>query len=667
MASQVPALQQYRQIEPCTRDNCPGGFHLHQILGEKGYNTQVVHKKHLCRYGNQHKETGSAVYQLAHTSTKYPAQHEGIIIDELDLTKWLPEREISIARLSAAARLYATNSTADLLIRAIQATITDASQSKTPLHGQELFNAIDQRAGGLLYGWIQELRQDDQYMNTRPQWRELEEEEPAAQELEAANLAPIIFPHIMQALDSEVLKWKWHNGQRWNSCIRIGPGPHGWAFYITERRAFTPGSEGSLPSRAILDATADAEILSRLFGEKIELEQAEIDPPPGTRHLAIRTGKRYGKKSLCSNSEKNRQAGKLSTYLLRTIAEARYILRELDPEGEARTAHSIGLVSFLGCVDQIGEALDIPEHRRLHFWASRGSNQLADCRILLVIGTPCVNPDTIARLARALWANDPEPIDETPRRDAAGRITGYLDPRMQRVSDHLTRAELTQCAHRSRALRSAKTVVTFCLEEIDYLPATETITDLPQLTEDGRDAWIARREREQQKLDQARQMLEESGKSIHMLTVRELKAAAEVGTDAATAYLRQARAVAQQQTLDPTSLPTSSQEAYTHNTHTPVFSTPNQFVPEQSNNNLLENIGTKSAPDPLAVPNVEPKVVEMLPTRSPRPKLGQPCARCGHIDDWMWDGKGQIWLCSCYEWWYSHPEWRSGAPQSSAG
>jgi hypothetical protein len=398
--------------------------------------------------------------------------------------------------------------------------------------------------------------------------------------MEALTLAPVVLPHILVALVSELTKWQ--RGQAWNSCLRIGPGTHGHALYITERLRFSPGEAG-LPARAVLDATADAEILSRLFGEQIQMEQADIDPPPGTRHIAIRTGKRYGKMSLTTR----RKDGSPNRDLARAIAEARYILREEDPEGEARERQQIGLISFKGCVDELGAALDIPEERRLHFWASRGSNALADCTILLVVGTPTVHGATVARLARALYQDDPQPISEESTQDGQG-IRRYTDPRTARVNDYLTRAELTQCAHRSRALRQARTIVTMCLGEIDYLPADETVNDLPQLTAEGRERWTASREAEREKLEQARQVLEEEGKSIHMLTVRELKAAASVSTDAAAEYLRQARSIAQQiQT---------TQEPHTHTQHLC------SLVPEDASNNLISNPRYNTEPEPQAGP-----------------------------------------------------------------
>jgi hypothetical protein len=57
----------------------------------------------------------------------------------------------------------------------------------------------------------------------------------------------------------------------------------------------------------------------------------------------------------------------------------------------------------------------------------------------------------------------------------------------------------------------------------------------------------------------------------------------------------------------------------------------------------------------------------MVGTLLTPPHTGQSCARCGQVDDWVRDPNGQRWLCSCYYWWYEHPEWRDGGPQVSAG
>lgn len=120
--------------------------------------------------------------------------------------------------------------------------------------------------------------------------------------------------------------------------------------------------------------------------------RAEVAPPPNTRHIAGRTGKCYGKTSLTARHRRD---------LARAIAECRYLLRELDPDGTLVATERVGLITHKDCERAMAEALGIPTHRTGHFWGMRGSNQLEDCDMLLVVGTPAVRPEQVARLARA--------------------------------------------------------------------------------------------------------------------------------------------------------------------------------------------------------------------------------------------------------------------------
>jgi hypothetical protein len=113
----------------------------------------------------------------------------------------------------------------------------------------------------------------------------------------------------------------------------------------------------------------------------------------------VRTGKRYGQTSLIARHGRD---------LARAIAECRYLLRELDPEGTARAAAQVGLVTHKDCERALAEALGIPEERLGHFWGMRESLRLEDCTILLVVGTPALRTDHVARLTRAYYHADPE-------------------------------------------------------------------------------------------------------------------------------------------------------------------------------------------------------------------------------------------------------------------
>ncbi len=255
--------------------------------------------------------------------------------------------------------------------------------------------------------------------------------------------------------------------------------------------------------------------------------RAEVDPPPNTRHIAVRTGKRYGKTSLTAQHGRD---------LARAIAECRYLLRELDPDGALAAAGRVGLITFKDCKVAMAEALGIPAERTGHFWGMRGSNALEQCDILLVVGTPTLRPEDVARLARAYYHDDPQLIDETSVRGADGRWR-YRDPRLQRVADALTQAELTQCAHRNRPLRhDGHMVVTLCAEDILYLPVTTEITSLPQLTPEGLPLALARRAAEETRMSKAVADLVKRGDAV---TSRALAAAAHISLNTACTWLRQ--------------------------------------------------------------------------------------------------------------------------------
>lgn len=158
----------------------------------------------------------------------------------------------------------------------------------------------------------------------------------------------------------------------------------------------------------------------------------------------------------------------------------KYLLRELDPARE----RTVALITHKEVVHLLGDELNIPTDRRGWFFAERGSNKKQDADILLVVGTPSIPPDEVVRMARALYAQDPSPID--PRSEEVDGVRHSLDPRVQHLSETLTNAELTQCAHRNRPLwHDGRVVVTFCQGIIDHLPITQQIDALPQLDEDG--------------------------------------------------------------------------------------------------------------------------------------------------------------------------------------
>lgn len=534
MIASIEALRTYRQIHPCTPQTCE--YHaIHNELARKGYNTRSIHNEHPspCDYVKQFMEEGSAIYQLAHVKTSYPAMHDAIVIDELDPTKWLPEHQITITELHTALLRYAPESTADKLLRVLQGLLTDTARSKKPIHGKAIFDALDKASHGQLVNWLGELDQDIKNRDQRP-FTKLDAEDPELEEY-TKHLAPIIMPHILQAFMSELVKWQ--HGQEWNSCIEMRQASHDgtYALYITEPLQLNPGEGNQLPPRIVLDATADEEIHGRILGKKLKIQREEVPIVPDTQHIAVRTGKGYGKRMLCST----RRDG-TSPSLDRTLAELKYILKRFDPTGEKARSGQVGIISYLGCVDTIADALEIPKtverdgkgrERRAHYWGLRGSNELEDCEILLLVGTPSLRPDDLARIARVLYRDDPVPI----REDYESK-KGYADPRMQHVAEYMARAELTQAAHRNRPMRHrGRIIISLCNSAIDYLPVTETITELPLLTSDGESTFEIRRKNEEARLEKAYAEFTKDGKQP---TQSELARSAKVRKQTAAEWMR---------------------------------------------------------------------------------------------------------------------------------
>jgi hypothetical protein len=275
--------------------------------------------------------------------------------------------------------------------------------------------------------------------------------------------------------------------------------------------------------RVLLNATANAAVLRHLFGEE-EVRVAELmplDPPPHTRHLAVRF-KRYAKTWLTRNADERR----------RTLAEVRYLLHKVDPDGSLVAAGQVGLVTFAAIEQEFAEALGIryvpatappaaqQAGRTMHFWAARGSNRLADCAVLLVVGTPALPDAQVYREARALYHDDALPIAEGTV--VQGRTRCYVDPRVQALATFRTNEELTQCAHRNRPLRfDGRTVVTLCQGTVENLPITEEYTDLPALTDDGTDRKASTRAKAFAKLDAAAAALRAEGVPVTLRALRE--------------------------------------------------------------------------------------------------------------------------------------------------
>ena len=197
-----------------------------------------------------------------------------------------------MGKLQAATAAVPTGSIADLLLRAVQATLTDAAQAKTPLTGRALFDALDRRCGGQLAAWLGALTQHPEVTDPHPWPGGLDIYDANAAQV-AAALPPVVLPHLWRALAQELSRWLAQGD--WNSRLRIGQtrsGPE-MALYLTQPRRFGAPATGMLPPRALIDGTGDEELLALLFEMDISdaarpgRSTAEHAPPRGAHGQAL--------------------------------------------------------------------------------------------------------------------------------------------------------------------------------------------------------------------------------------------------------------------------------------------------------------------------------------------------------------------------------------------
>jgi hypothetical protein len=323
---------------------------------------------------------------------------------------------------------------------------------------------------------------------------------------DARKLPLVVLPHIWHALWRELNKWRQPGGAEWNSRLRVcqttTSGEYG--FTLVTPLTFGLPDESVLPPQVILDATADDEVLRRLLGQSVQVAREDATPPPHMRHYAVRTGIRYGKLSMTSGAGRERA---IARGCRGAVPAARARPGWRAPRRRARWAHHT-------CRVRAAARRSAWHHVQ---WAARRGLRWAQRTLL---GHARLQPPGALRgPAHHRDAGTPPGEDSADRpcalrrRPAATRRDGregdgdwrYTDPRMQRVADALSQAELTQCAHRNRPLRyDGCTVVTLSAGAVDFLPVTTEISSLPtRLAADGTTHATKRAQQTEERLERA--------------------------------------------------------------------------------------------------------------------------------------------------------------------
>ncbi len=214
----------------------------------------------------------------------------------------------------------------------------------------------------------------------------------------------------------------------------------------------------------VLDASADMELLKRVFGP-VNVKTASRLPFPTEVRVKQLVGKRkrVGKGTLGSISDGG-ESKLTAGYRALIQAEVKAIGITRDDGRQKK----IGVITFQNLLLDSTKSLremgvaqkDIVEG---YYFNLRGENFFNDCDLLLVIGFPNPNPHGLFEEASALMGEEWKPLDRTPilltarlkmrngNSVTVRKIGGYKDDRLQRLKDQKSKFELYQAFHRSRA------------------------------------------------------------------------------------------------------------------------------------------------------------------------------------------------------------------------
>ena len=121
-------------------------------------------------------------------------------------------------------------------------------------------------------------------------------------------------------------------------------------------------------------------------GRRVTVIEPELEVPGGVRVVQY-LDKGYGK-----------------TSLLRSELDFARARRELERIQQRYPGEKVGCVTHKAAAERFRAYL--PNIEFLNFYGQRGSNALKDSRALVVMGTPCPNPEGLLRQAEAFYAED---------------------------------------------------------------------------------------------------------------------------------------------------------------------------------------------------------------------------------------------------------------------
>ena len=433
--------------------------------------------RHECPYHAQRSITQPIVYAMhQHVAIKHPLMEQASLLigDELPLTAFLHHWTIPPASIT----LDGADPEIDSLLYKLRELTTLAAPRRGGWSGPPLMAEL----GGAAY--VADLCERYSLM------RDADLISPtlgSAFEVEKAEYAHL--PALLSLLKQEA-----NAGVR-GLCEyvrRVRVNPEGLHLLMRRR-------PGQLPAHIVwCDATGNAEVYQKLLGMPIEVMRPRVKMAGRIYQVWSSLNNKYQLRGLTDHTDEQKQAR------ARKFADLRAQVDHILSQGYQRPA----VISYKSLLDELAPDVE----QRGHFGAERGTNRLAECDCLIVVGTPMPPQSDILEAAAMLyddrlepfnteWSVEDRPFDGT---DSAYPLGGYWNDRqLQALVDQFREAELMQAVHRARPLRRDVDVYLLTNAPVPGLPVSllslHALFDAPQGVDPYK--WPALRKQAAEKLN----------------------------------------------------------------------------------------------------------------------------------------------------------------------
>ena len=260
--------------------------------------------------------------------------------------------------------------------------------------------------------------------------------------LDGPKAVPVRFLEpLLEILQHEWKEFKQENP--YNRRLRLersAPGQEA-GFRLTLRREL-PSAALAQSLLILSDASLTLEEARRLYPERRWIEVKPNLRMPAAAQIIQFTDYNYGKIHLATPKER---------------------FKALQRIGELVAQHPgqrIGLISHQSFTSAV--RLHFPHIQVGHYYGQRGSNEFADCDVLICFGTPNPNPQELERQAEALYWDqvvinpqtllEPRVFEQSGGQVLQTRVRAYRDPRLHEMHRAKREEELLQAIFRARPL-----------------------------------------------------------------------------------------------------------------------------------------------------------------------------------------------------------------------